>query len=77
MKQRIKIPNRVSHTLFSLPCVQAICKNHRKGFHILLYPHRVEGYDVTDYLLTAFPGDTLEELDNGKWRLIIRKEGEV
>ena len=52
----------------------SINKNQRKGFHILLYPHRMEGYDVTDHFPTAFPGDTLEELDNGKWRIIMKED---
>lgn len=75
MKQRIKIPSRVSHTIFSLPCVMSINKSQHKGFHILLYPHRIEGFDITDHFPTAFPGDTLEELDNGKWRIIMKEDG--
>lgn len=52
----------------------SINKNHRKGFYILLYPHRIEGFDITDNFPTAFPGDTLEELDNGKWRIIMGED---
>ena len=74
MIQRITIPNNVTHGLFELSCVMSINKNHRKGFHILLYPHRIEGFDITDHFPTAFPGDTLEELDNGKWRIIMEED---
>ncbi len=75
MKQRITIPKKVTQGLFELPCVMSINKNQRKGFHILLYPHRIEGFDITDHFPTAFPGDTLEELDNGKWRIIMKEDG--
>ena len=74
MKQRITIPKKVTQGLFELPCVMSINNNQRKGFHILLYPHRMEGYDITDHFPTAFPGDTLEELDNGKWRIIMEED---
>ena len=74
MIQRITIPNKVTQGLFELPCVMSINKNHRKGFYILLYPHRIEGFDITDHFPTAFPGDTLEELDNGKWRIIMEED---
>ena len=74
MIQRITIPNKVTQGLFELPCVMSINKNHHKGFHILLYPNRIEGFDITDHFPTAFPGDTLEELDNGKWRIIMEED---
>lgn len=74
MIQRITIPNKVTQGLFELPCVMSINKNQRKGFHILLYPHRIEGFYLTDHFPIAYPGDTLEELDNGKWRIIMEED---
>ena len=61
MKQRITIPDKVMHTVFSLPCVVGALKDKHVGieYHVML-----EGKTWSN---SAYPGDTLIEDDNGIW----------
>lgn len=67
MKQAITIPYRLSHTVFKLPCVASVGKS---GLDDSPYYH-LFAWDMADdnQPLYAFPGDTLIEDDNGKWRI--------
>jgi hypothetical protein len=67
MKQRIKIPDKVTHTVFSLPCVVAVMKDKHVGVE---YHVRLEGRTWTS---AAYPGDTLIEDDKGVWHLERRR----
>ena len=69
MKQSIIIPNKVTSTLFDLPCILSIHKRDVEGmkpFYCILNPSCA--VDRHDWQF-ASPGDTLIEEDNGKWRV--------
>ena len=69
MKQSIIIPNRVMHSMFKLPCISSVhkhgCVNAEK-FYYILHPYAMADGNRWQF---ANPGDTLIELDNGKWVL--------
>ncbi len=67
MKQRITIPDKVTHSIFQLPCVTGVIKNTLTGIE---YHARLEGRDVSS---SVYPGDTLIEDDNGIWHLERRR----
>lgn len=68
MRQRIIIPNKVTSTLFDLPCVGGVNKSGMTDkhpvYHLLTYMMADD-----DQPLFAVPGDTLIEEDGGKWRV--------
>ena len=67
MKQSIILPNRISHTVFKLPCVESVHKSYKS---VNLYYCLYRWMMVDENQLTlAFPGDTLIEEDDGRWRL--------
>ena len=62
MKQRIIIPNRISHTIFSLPCVEMAGKTPDGMLvYVIITPD--------GSLQPAFPGDTLIQEDDGSWHI--------
>ena len=66
MKQSIIVPQRLSPTVFNLPCVDSAMKSGIDG----TYYHLISWYMADDYQpLFAHPGDTLIEEDDGKWRV--------
>ena len=67
MKQRITIPDKVTHSIFSLPCVVGVIKN---GFTGIEYHVRL---GVNIWTSAVYPGDILEEDDNGTWHLEKRR----
>ena len=67
MKQIIVVPNKITASFFELPCIKSAEKNNNDTWYIL-----DKEYMVTGELETAWPGDTLQELDNGKWLRIRR-----
>ena len=62
MKQRITIPDKVTQSIFSLPCVHSIKKSTVWGIEYYIID---EGF--------AHPGDSLIADKNGKWHLERRK----
>lgn len=72
MKQRITIPDKVTHTVFSLPCVTVILKDDYEPspykYHLIV----VLGRRKTAHV--AYPGDALVEDNNGIWHLKRRQK---
>lgn len=65
MKQKITVPHQVTSTFFNLPCIQGAYKDEEDDVRYLIRPrYTTDG----DYQFT-YPGDTLIEEDNGKWRV--------
>lgn len=70
-KQIIQLPDKVSQSVFDLPCVHAIYK----GFHGLEYTLFVD-VGRRNIMTTATPGDYLSEDYRGHWQLLNREQGE-
>ena len=67
MKQTITLSDRISPTVFKLPCVASA---HKSGLDSRPYCHLLADMMADDdQPLFAHPGDTLIEDDNGKWRV--------
>lgn len=67
MKQTITLSDRISPTVFKLPCVASA---HKSGLDSRPYYHLFGWYMVDDEQpITVGPGDILIEEDNGKWRV--------
>ena len=68
MKQSIIIPERVTHSVFNLSCVEGVHKSgmpdQRPVYHMLAYMMADDNQS-----LFATAGDTLIEEDDGKWRV--------
>ena len=67
-KQIIQLPDRVSQSVFGLPCVHAIYKG-LTGIEYTLFIDKFEGVTMT----SAKPGDNICENDEGKWILKRKK----
>lgn len=65
MKLFIIVPQKVTSTFFNLPCIEGAYKDEDDVVRYLIRPK----YTYNGDYLTAYPGDTLIEEDNGKWRL--------
>ena len=68
--QSILIGDRISHTVFSLPCVMSARKDADGKFYYTLF-----GDTITDLFrwgdtIVAFPGDWLCEDYDGRWHLL-------
>ena len=71
MKQSIIVPQRLSPTVFNLPCVASA---HKSGLDSCPYYHLFGWHMVDDEQpITVGPGDILIEEDNGKWRVEKKK----
>lgn len=71
MKQTITLSDRISPTVFKLPCVASA---HKSGLDDCPYYHLFGWYMVDDEQpITVGPGDILIEEDNGKWRVEKKK----
>ena len=63
------IPETISDEIFNLPCVNSISKSDKSFIYVCM------AYTMEDNKFQyAKPGDTLVQLDNGKWRIM--KKGE-
>lgn len=65
MKQSIIVPNQVTTSFFNLPCIEGAYEDNYGIVRYLIRPK----YTYNGDYLTAYPGDTLIEEDNGKWRV--------
>lgn len=65
MKQFIIVPSQVTPTFFNLPCIEGVYKDEDGMVRYLIRPR----YTTNGDYMTAYPGDTLIEEDNGKWRV--------
>lgn len=68
MKQRIIIPDKITQSVFDLPCVECIAK-FAGVWYLKLYPWYMED----ERMVRAHIGDTLEQIDDETWRLIPKK----
>lgn len=69
MKQSIIVPNQVTTSFFNLPCIEGAYKNQYDVVRYLIRPE----YTYNGDYLTAYPGDSLVEYNNGKWNVISKK----
>ena len=67
MRQRITLPDKVTHSIFSLPCVICFWKSKKHAYGIIAEFGKDKEPD------DAYPGDTLIEDDNGIWHLERRR----
>ena len=72
-KRIIKIPNKVSQSIFDLPCVDGFTKDSSMGLYVDLY--RVTDKDGISVHLT-WPGEYLAEDEKGRWFCLTDEEGE-
>ena len=66
MKQSIIVPNQVTSPFFNLPCIEGAYKDEDNAVRCYLIKPR---YTTNGDYMMAYPGDTLIEEDNGKWRV--------
>lgn len=70
-KKEYLIPETISEEIFNLPCVIRVQKDEDRKPCYTIEPYSLE---VPNIWVRARVGDTLVQLDNGKWKLI--KKGE-
>ena len=73
-KKVILLPDRVTQSVFDLPCVTGIFKDDEGGMFYFITIHNTD--ENTDFVYHVEPGIALAEDNNGNWWLLSQKDYE-